>query len=130
MSRNRRHIWSLSDSNGIRTHSQLVRKRILNYLAKLSGCGFESRCCHQRFSYVFRGYRNRLLISYTSNWKATRDVWWTNYRRVPKFPFHFACEKSFTKEFYLAIMTKNSFLYFLERAEISDMTFAEVFDDS
>ena len=29
------HIWSLSDSNGIRTHNNhLVRKRTLNYLAK------------------------------------------------------------------------------------------------
>ena len=47
-------IWSLSDSNGIRTHNYLVRKRTLNHLAKvakpfvykLSGCGFESHCCH------------------------------------------------------------------------------------
>ena len=61
---NRRHIWSLSNSDGIRTHNQLVRRRTLNHLAKLvcqigqfnwlndwvfvyelSGCGFESRCC-------------------------------------------------------------------------------------
>ena len=32
----RRHIWSLSDSNGIRTHNHLVRKRTLNHLAKLA----------------------------------------------------------------------------------------------
>ena len=32
---NRCDIWSLSDSNGIRTHSQLLRKRTLNhYLAR------------------------------------------------------------------------------------------------
>ena len=30
----RRHIWSLSDSNGIRTHTHLVRKRTLNHLTK------------------------------------------------------------------------------------------------
>ena len=57
----RRHIWSLCDSNGIRTHNQLVRKGTLNRLSKLtiwpnwlngwvlvyelSGCGFEFRCC-------------------------------------------------------------------------------------
>ena len=29
------HIWSLSDSSGIWTHNYLVRKRILNHLAKL-----------------------------------------------------------------------------------------------
>ena len=34
--RNRRDVWSLSDSNGIRTHNHLVRKRTLNYLAKLA----------------------------------------------------------------------------------------------
>ena len=33
--RNRHDIWSLSDSNGIRTHNHLVRKRKLNHLAKL-----------------------------------------------------------------------------------------------
>ena len=31
---NRRDIWSLSDSNRIRTHNYLVRKRTLNHLAK------------------------------------------------------------------------------------------------
>ena len=37
--RSRRHIWSLSDSNAIRTHNHLVRKRTLNHLAKcLSVC--------------------------------------------------------------------------------------------
>ena len=30
-----RHIWSLSDSNEIRIHNHLVRKRPLNHLAKL-----------------------------------------------------------------------------------------------
>ena len=30
-----RHIWSLSDSNEIRIHNHLVRKRTLNHLAKL-----------------------------------------------------------------------------------------------
>ena len=62
LSRNRRDIWRLGDSNGIRTHHQLVRKWTLNHLPKwvkwhasiirpiclngwefvyeLSGCGF------------------------------------------------------------------------------------------
>ena len=35
LARSRHHIWSLSDSNGIRTHNHLVRKRTLNHLAKL-----------------------------------------------------------------------------------------------
>ena len=56
---NRRHIWSFSDSNEIRTHNHLVRKRTLNHLAcwpvwpngwvfvyELTPCGFQSRCCH------------------------------------------------------------------------------------
>ena len=36
MSRNRWSIWSLSDSNGIQTHKQLVHKQTLNNLAKLA----------------------------------------------------------------------------------------------
>ena len=32
---NRRDVWGLIDSNGIRTHNHLVRKRKLNHLAKL-----------------------------------------------------------------------------------------------
>ena len=33
--RRRRHIWSLSDRNEVRTHNHLVRKRTLNHLVKL-----------------------------------------------------------------------------------------------
>ena len=36
LARSRHHIWNLSDSNGIRTHKDLVRKRTLNHLAKLA----------------------------------------------------------------------------------------------
>ena len=32
----RRHIWSLIDINGIRTHNYLVRKPILNHIAQLA----------------------------------------------------------------------------------------------
>ena len=35
LARSRRHIWSLSDCNGIWTHNHLVRKRTLNHLVKL-----------------------------------------------------------------------------------------------
>ena len=42
-------------SNGIRTHNHLVRKQTLNngwvFVYELSGCGFESRCCHLSFRY-------------------------------------------------------------------------------
>ena len=34
--RSRRHIWSLSKNNVIRTHNHLVRKQTFNYLAKLA----------------------------------------------------------------------------------------------
>ena len=38
--RSRRYIWSLRDSNEIRTQNHLVCKRTLNRLAKLAcGCG-------------------------------------------------------------------------------------------
>ena len=56
LARNRRHIWCLSHSNGIRTYYHLVRKRTLNHLVKLangwvfvyelSGSGLESHCYH------------------------------------------------------------------------------------
>ena len=36
LSRSRCHIWNLSDSNVIRSHNYLVRKRTLNHLAKLA----------------------------------------------------------------------------------------------
>ena len=36
LARSRRHIARLSDGNGTRTHNHLVRKRILNHLAKLA----------------------------------------------------------------------------------------------
>ena len=36
LSRNRCHIWSLSDYNGTRTHNHLVCKRKVNHLAKQS----------------------------------------------------------------------------------------------
>ena len=36
LTRNRRDIWSLSDSNGIWTHNHLVHKQTLNHLAKLA----------------------------------------------------------------------------------------------
>ena len=35
----RRHVWSLSDSNEIRTHNHFVRKWTLNHLAKLASLG-------------------------------------------------------------------------------------------
>ena len=36
LAHSRRHIWTLSDCNGTRTHNHLVRKPTLNHLAKLS----------------------------------------------------------------------------------------------
>ena len=36
LAQRRRHIWSLSDSNEIRTHNHLVHKQTLNHLAKLA----------------------------------------------------------------------------------------------
>ena len=73
LAQNRRNIWSLSVSDGNRTHNHLVCKQTLNHLAKLgiwlvwlnrwvfvceiSGCGWESRCCHLiRISLVMHGW--------------------------------------------------------------------------
>ena len=49
--------WILSVSNGIRTNYHFVRKRIqysiisTNWPNELSGCGFESLCCHLNLRY-------------------------------------------------------------------------------
>ena len=43
LSQNRRDILSLSDSNGIRTHNYLVRKRTLNHLAKGSSVRLKTK---------------------------------------------------------------------------------------
>ena len=42
----RSEIWDLSDCNWTRTHNHLVRKRPINHLAKISGCGLEPSCSH------------------------------------------------------------------------------------
>ena len=44
LSQSRRHIWSLTDSNRIRTHDHLVRKRTINHLAKVV------ELCHEYLS--------------------------------------------------------------------------------
>ena len=46
LARNRRDIWSLSDSSKIRTYNHLLRLNGWVYVYKPRGCGFESRCCH------------------------------------------------------------------------------------
>ena len=44
---NMRDIWSLSDSNGIRTHNHLVSKRTgWVFSNELIGCGFQPRYSH------------------------------------------------------------------------------------
>ena len=74
LAQNRRDIWSLSDSNGIRTHNHLVPKRTLNHLVfhyELSDCGFESRCCHKIHdcsccsSLIFHFMKFRQPLKYT-----------------------------------------------------------------
>ena len=73
-SRNRRDIWSLSDSNRIRTHNHLIRKRTtsldkwlsVRLRAKWLGC--ESRCCHllkyvnDFSSMIFYDFPNRFFL--------------------------------------------------------------------
>ena len=48
LARSRRHIWSLSDSNGIRMASSTKWLSI----PLRSGCGFKSRCCHLFHSFT------------------------------------------------------------------------------
>ena len=39
LARSRRHIWNLSDNNGIQTHNHLVPKQSLDHLSKLVWAG-------------------------------------------------------------------------------------------
>ena len=59
--RSRRYIWNLSNSNEIRTHNHLVRKRTLNHLAQLANFLVKIRYYLLAFkyktSYLFR-YQN------------------------------------------------------------------------
>ena len=72
--RNRRDVWSLSGSRGIRTHNHLVGKQTLNHLDQLwvngwvsvyelSGCGFQSGCSHLLPTCVYIHYQYK-CISY------------------------------------------------------------------
>ena len=58
------------DSNEIRTRNHLVRRQTLTYLVEfsdwvfiyeLTGCGFESRCCHLNFKISFNFSSNMFL---------------------------------------------------------------------
>ena len=55
LARSRRHIWSLCDSNVIRTYNHLVRKRTFNHWAKLAS-----------FSYDGFWKTKRILVSQSS----------------------------------------------------------------
>ena len=72
----------LSGCNGTRTHNPLLRKTILNHLAKpfrsvwlngwlllyeLRGCGFESRCSHLNFR--FRACFEKGVLSHSGNYR-------------------------------------------------------------
>ena len=64
-SKQTRDIWSLSDCNWIRTQNHLVRKRTINHLAKLIGCGFGSHRSHLKsFNLVLH---QALIINKTPN---------------------------------------------------------------
>ena len=66
----RRDTWSLSDSNGTRTHNHLVHKRTLSHLAKvfvykLSGCGFEFPYCYLKSLFFWQKKHQRWNLRHT-----------------------------------------------------------------
>ena len=61
--RSRRHIWSLSHSNNIRTHNHLVRKQTINHLAHLAK-GLS--CCECEYLYVRCIWLYVIIMSRTS----------------------------------------------------------------
>ena len=91
---NRRDIWSLSDSNGIRTHNHLVRKRTLNHLVKLAK---QLSCVVSTYLY---GAFDRMLLSchirgnVLAKWFSvlfrTKWLWIRNPSVSLKLPFEFS----------------------------------------
>ena len=100
-------FWCFTDSNGIRIHNHLVRKRTLKHLTimpvslnsrvfayELNGCGFDSRCCQLklRMSRLFRVRGSltfrQLYIGFTL--KLAREI------IIPKFWF-VSWNRKFTK---------------------------------
>ena len=86
--RSRRHIWSLSDSNEIRTHNHLVRKRTLNHLAKLAflllfGCNMLLWNCFEKFGKMTLSLRFTLnLVLFLCNSLSLLlkiGAWWTSF---------------------------------------------------
>ena len=74
--RSRRHIWSLSDSNGIWTHRYLVCKRTLNHLAKLAKW---LRCV---VSHYLQGAFDFMLLSCTYEFQSETTLWKFFYIQV------------------------------------------------
>ena len=83
---NRRHIWSLSDCNGIRTHNHLVRKQTVNLLVKLANdsavlwvliCTVHLTVCLYHVTYVFQSESTLyscLNFKESLAWNR-RDIW-------------------------------------------------------
>ena len=90
LARSRHHIWSLSDSNGIRTHNHLVHKRTPNHLAKLAkwlSCAVSTYLynafvcmllsCHIQ---VLEWIYTLLAVTWMHNWEElTAYQWFDNY---------------------------------------------------
>ena len=88
LAQSRHHIWSLSDCNLIRTHNNLVRKRKLNHLAKLSSLAkWLSVCLRTKWLWVWitlLSFRElnffHFLLCYIIRITAVKKPW-----------FHFRC---------------------------------------
>ena len=97
LDRNKHHIWSLSDSNGIRTHNDLVCKQTLNdrwallwvlictvhsivcyyaHVYELSGYGFKSCCCHLHNRYVENKFSKNIDLPYKAKQSVNQSFFW------------------------------------------------------
>ena len=86
LARGRRHIWSLSGSNGIRTHNHLVSKRTLDLLENIFACLFSvsniiSLSRHEQVCLIrlrFKGWEKSLskrsLIKHTCSWREHSTI--------------------------------------------------------
>ena len=80
LARSRRHISTLTDSNGTRTHNHLVHKRTLNHLANLATleCGFTLKLVRDMIITYSQMHR-------TDKFSQHSSIIWPNWLNGPVF---------------------------------------------
>ena len=87
LAQNMYNIWVLSDCIENRIHYHLVHRLVWSrgfvFLYEISGCGFESHCCHldsNNFCICCGIWYNTWWLTYSVNWKLMRMIFiWSEF---------------------------------------------------